>query len=65
MVGLLPLCATTVIERWQRERVPTLTARVFERFRRMPELHESIHATGPGQFGVAERGILPGGALTA
>ena len=24
----------------------------------MPELRESIHATGPGQFGVAERGIL-------
>ena len=24
----------------------------------MPELRESIHATGPGQFGVAERGML-------
>jgi hypothetical protein len=58
MVGLLPLCATTVVERWQRERVPTLTARVYERFRRMPELRESMHATGPGQFGVAERGIV-------
>ena len=23
MVGLLPLCATTVVEQWQRERVPT------------------------------------------
>jgi hypothetical protein len=58
MVGLLPLCAATVVERWQRERVPTLTARLYERFRRMPELRESIHATGPGQFGVAERGII-------
>jgi hypothetical protein len=58
MVGLLPLCAATVVEKWQRERVPTLTARLYERFRRMPELRESIHATGPGQFGVAERGIL-------
>ena len=58
MVGLLPLCATTVVEQWQRERVPLLTARVYERFRRMPELRELIHATGPGQFGVAERGIL-------
>ena len=58
MVGLLPLCATTVVERWQRERVPNLTARLLERFRRMPELRESIHATGPGQFGVADRGIL-------
>ncbi len=58
MVGLLPLCATTVIERWQRERVPTVTARLLERFRRMPELRASIHATGPGQLGVNERGIL-------
>ena len=58
MVGLLPLCATSVVEKWQRERVPSLTARTYERFRRMPELLESIHATGPGQFGVAERGIL-------
>jgi hypothetical protein len=58
MVGLLPLCATTVIDKWQRERVPRLTAQMLERFRRMPELRESIHATGPGQLGVAERGIF-------
>ena len=58
MVGLLPLCATTIVERSQRERVPGLTARLYERFRRMPELRQSIHATGPGQFGVDERGIL-------
>jgi Glycosyl hydrolase family 63 C-terminal domain len=58
MVGLLPLCATTVVEKWQRERVPHLTANLYERFRRMPELRESIHATGPGHLGVAERGLL-------
>ena len=29
-----------------------------ERLRRMPELKETIHPTGPGHFGVAERGIL-------
>src|SRR5215470_11371499 len=58
MVGLLPLCAATVVEKWQRDRVPTVAARLYERWRRMPELRESIHATGPGQFGVAERGIL-------
>ena len=40
MVGLLPLCAATVIEPWQRERVPTLTARFIERLRRMPELRQ-------------------------
>jgi hypothetical protein len=53
MVDLLPLCATTAIETWQRERVPKLRAAVQERLRRMPELHESIHATGPGHLGVA------------
>jgi hypothetical protein len=58
MVGLLPLCAATVVERWQRERMPTLTANTYERFRRMPELGASIHATGPGHFGVAERGMM-------
>jgi hypothetical protein len=58
MVGLLPLCAATVVEKWQRERVPRLTAALNERLQRMPELRESIHETGPGHFGVAERGIM-------
>ncbi len=58
MVGLLPLCATTVIEKWQRERVPRVTAGFMARVRQMPELLESIHPTGPGHLGVAERGIL-------
>ena len=57
MVGLLPLCATTVIESWQRERVPRAMAQVRNRLRRMPELQESIHPTGEGHLGVAERGI--------
>ena len=58
MVGLLPLCATTAVEKWQRERVPRLTAAFRDRMRRMPELFESIHPTGPGHFGVAETGIM-------
>jgi hypothetical protein len=58
MVGLLPLCATTAIDKEQRERVPRLTEQMAERMRRMPELRESIHPTGPGHFGVAERGII-------
>jgi hypothetical protein len=58
MVGLLPLCATTIIEPWQRERVPRAVRTVFERLQRMPELRESIHATGPGHFGYGERGIV-------
>jgi hypothetical protein len=58
MVGLLPLCAATVIEKWQRERVSRLTEHMFRRLQSMPELRASIHATGPGDYGVAERGIL-------
>jgi mannosylglycerate hydrolase MGH1-like protein len=58
MVGLLPLCATSVTEKWQRERVPQTMRLMYERLRRMPELFETIHPTGPGHFGVAERGIL-------
>jgi Mannosylglycerate hydrolase MGH1-like glycoside hydrolase domain len=58
MVGLLPLAATTVIEKWQRERVPRVTAAIRERLRRMPELAATMHATGPERFGVADRGLL-------
>jgi hypothetical protein len=58
MVGLLPLCATTVIEKAQRQRVPRALAQLVERLRRMPELAESIHPTGPGHLGVAERGMV-------
>jgi hypothetical protein len=58
MVGLLPLCATTVIEKWQRERVPHATSGFQARMQQMPELVKSIHPTGAGHLGVAERGIL-------
>jgi len=58
MVGLLPLCATSIIEASQRERAPRAMAQISQRLRRMPELLESVHPTGPGHFGVADRGIL-------
>ncbi len=58
MVGLLPLCATTVIEPWQRERVPRLTAYAGQRLQRMPELRETIHPTGPNALGYGGRGIM-------
>jgi hypothetical protein len=57
MVGLLPLCATTVIEPWQRE-LGHGPAFFQQRLKQMPEILESIHPTGPGHFGVGERGIL-------
>jgi hypothetical protein len=58
MVGLLPLCATTIVEAVQRERVPALAELMREKMRRMPRVVEALHATGPGHFGVAERGIF-------
>ncbi len=58
MVGLLPLCATTVTEKWQRERVPRALDAIAARIRHMPELGESIHPTGTQHLGVAERGII-------
>ena len=58
MVGLLPLCATTIGEAWQRERVPHMVEPFTERARRMPQLFKSLHPTGAGHFGVAERGIF-------
>ncbi len=57
MVGLLPLCATAVIEPWQRERAPRVVKILNERLQRMPDLFDSIHPTGPGHLGYAERGI--------
>ena len=58
MVGLLPLCATTVIEPWQRDLVPQVVAAYRARQRQMPELFKSMHPTGAGHFGVNERGII-------
>jgi hypothetical protein len=57
MVGLLPLCATTVIEPWQRESVPRVLAALSNRLQRMPELLDSIHPTGSAHRGVQGRGI--------
>jgi hypothetical protein len=58
MVGLLPLCATAVVESWQRERVPKVLETWLKRIQRMPDLLKSVHATGREQRGVADRGIL-------
>ena len=58
MVGLLPLCATTVIEQWQRERVPRVMKALQERMQRMPELRNTIHTNERGQWGLADRDIV-------
>src|SRR5277367_4671394 len=58
LVGLLPLCATTVVEKSLRQRIPRTMTKIQERLRRIPELMNTMHLTGPGHFGVAERGIM-------
>jgi hypothetical protein len=58
MVGLLPICATTVIEKWQRDRMPHVMEQMWQRLERMPEIREAAHATGPGHYGENERGIV-------
>ena len=55
LVGLLPLCATTVIEPWQRERVPQVGKSLHKRFGHIPELLGGIHPTGPEHMNSAGR----------
>ena len=57
IVGLLPLCATTVIEKEMRDAVPEATRRLRERMERMPQVKASMHPAGAGHLGVHERGI--------
>lgn len=58
LVGLLPLCATTVIEPWQRGRIPRAMTSLVERLRRIPELGQSMHPVGREHLGVNDRGLL-------
>ncbi len=58
LVGLLPLCATTAIDPWQRESVPRTITTLKERLDRLPQLRESIHPTGAGHLGVGGRDII-------
>jgi hypothetical protein len=58
MVGLLPLCASAVIEQWQVERFPQVMGRIRELQRRMPELATTMHPVGPDHRGVAGRTLL-------
>jgi hypothetical protein len=60
MVGLLPLCATTVIEKWQRERVPAGDGRRPGALRRMPELWSPSTPPGPATSAWPSGGSGPG-----
>jgi hypothetical protein len=58
MVGLLPLCATSIAEPEGRAHIPRTLATCAERLRHMPDLLKTIHLTGPGHRGVHDRGIF-------
>jgi hypothetical protein len=58
IVGLLPLCAATVAESWQRERVPRLVAQWQARVGRMPELMANIQPVGDQYLGQAGRSLF-------
>jgi hypothetical protein len=58
LVGLLPMCATMVVEPWQRERLPRLMAHMSDRLRRMPQLLDSVHPIGPENRGCCDRGLI-------
>ncbi len=57
LVGLLPLCATTVVESWQRESVPGVVAGLHRRVGHIPELASGVHPMGPGHINAAGRSI--------
>ncbi len=54
MVGLLPICATTVFEPSDLERMPRVVAHFHERLRQFPELLSYIHAPGNGRLAAGE-----------
>jgi len=58
MVGLLPLCAVSVIEQYQRDCVPEAIDQLRKRLSKMPGLATAIHPTGEKHLGVNQRGIL-------
>ena len=56
MVGLLPLCATTVFEKWQRERVPKAMGYMNERLRTDPRTVGDDAPDRPGSLGRGRAG---------
>ena len=57
LVGLLPLCATTVMEKAQRECIPARCVHPGALAQNARTVDDDA-PDGPGHFGVAERGVL-------
>jgi hypothetical protein len=58
MVGLLPLCATAIIEAHQRSRIKTLEAHFEHGIRRQPNLLGAVHPAGENHRGYGGRGMF-------
>jgi hypothetical protein len=58
IVGLLPICATRIVEPSLRERIPLAMSYLKDRVHRMPSLLDTIHPTGEKYRGVNDRGII-------
>ena len=58
LVGLLPLCATSILEKAQRDNLPSEMTMIQQKIQRIPELLKAIHPIGEDYFGVNDRGIL-------
>src|SRR5688572_3846500 len=58
MVGLLPLCASTVFEASVVERHPKLIAMIAQFRQRHPELASQVAPTGEGFVGYKQRRLL-------
>ncbi len=53
-----PASSATVVGEWQRQQGPHVLERLRAHLQHMPELLASVHAAGPGHFGVANRTVL-------
>jgi hypothetical protein len=58
LVGLLPMCAATIIEPRQRDCVPGVMAYAQSRVERDPALLRGIHAMGAARRGHGGRGLM-------
>ncbi len=58
MVGLLPLCATIVVEEQERQQIQRAVDRFVHRLLRLPGLLGHVHPTGTEPLGVANREIF-------
>jgi len=63
MVGLLPICATTMFEPLALERMPRVVEHFNQRLRQFPELLSYIHAPGNGRLAAGEQEVGYGGRV--